>query len=298
MKTFLTALTLTIAAPVGGQPVDLTNVSGSTDPSTSVQKNWFERGEEGWYWYRDPPKEPEEPIDETDEIVESAPDPVPESLYPPLDREIDSLAELERVKKAVESAQARVVLQPTEAHVHQWLAVTHEMNERSALFADQLRRTVWATPQYDYSLVRPNNPSALGAWTAAYNDDRRKSLKEISRTYGLYFFVSGSCEYCHQFAPYLKRFSETYGFDVLAVSIDGGTVPEFSNAVYSPAFAERLSVRTTPAVFLANPRANDIRPVAYGMISLSELENRIYRLFRMEPGQVAFQLGAAQGAVP
>ena len=293
MKHLVVALTVAIAAPVGGQSLDSPSVGVSANPSASERKSWFERGGEGWYWYHDPPVE-----EESDELAESESDPVSESLYPPLDQEIDPLAELARIKQAVEIAQARVVLQPTEVHVRQWLAIMHQMNSRSALFADQLRRTVWTTPQYDYSLVRPDNPAALGAWTAAYNDDRRASLQEISRTYGLYFFVSGSCEYCHQFAPYLKRFAGTYGFDVLAVSLDGGTVPEFSHAVYSPAFAERLGVRTTPAVFLANPRANDVRPVAYGMISLSELEQRIYRLFRMRPGQVAFQLGTAQGTSP
>ncbi len=242
--------------------------------------------------------QPEHPAEEALTETEPPVSPSPDTLYPPLDQKIDPLAELERVKKAVETAQARVVLQPTEQHVRQWLAVMYEMNARSALFADQLRRTVWTNPAYDYSLVRPNNPAALGAWTAAYNDDRTEALQEISRTYGLYFFVAGSCEYCHQFAPYLKRFAQAYGFDVLAITLDGGAPAEFADATYSPAFAERLGVRTTPALFLANPRAGDVRPVAYGMISLSELEHRIYRLFRMETGQVAFRLDTARGDSP
>ena len=89
-------------------------------------------------------------------------------------------------------------------------------------------------------------------------------------------------------APYLKRFAENYGFTVITVSTDGGSVPEFPNALYSPEFAERLGVKITPAIILAKPSEGVIEPVSYGFISLKELETRIYRLFRMEPGEPVY----------
>jgi len=127
---------------------------------------------------------------------------------------------------------------------------------------DGLQRLVWRNPEFDYNQVRPNNPIALAAYSESYTADRRSALREIAQDYGLYFFVSGNCAYCHAMAPYLKRFAEAYGFVVIAVSVDGGSVDEFPNARYSPEFAEQLDVKQTPAIFLAKPNEHIVEPIA------------------------------------
>jgi conjugal transfer pilus assembly protein TraF len=249
---------------------------------------YIHRHAEGWFWRDVDPEETE-----AESLPREAPEvaaPTP-SLYPPMDTPLmDPLEALKALQKAVETAQARAVLQPTEANLMAWMTVQNELFRKNTLFADGLQRLVWKNPEFDYNQVRPNNPVALAAYSESYNTDRRDALREIARDYGLYFFVSGDCAYCHAMAPYLKRFAEAYGFVVIAVSVDGGTVDGFPNAKYSPEFAEELGVKQTPAIFLAKPNEHIVEPISYGYISIQELESRIYRLFRLEPGEPNYQV--------
>ena len=248
---------------------------------------WNNRHAEGWFWRDLDPEEQEPEILEEKTVKPSMVD--PNTLYPPMNDPLeDPLATLETLQKAVEASKARAVLQPTHENLMNWIQVQNELLRKNTLFADNWQRLVWRNPEYDYNQVRPSNPVALKAYSQSYKLDRREALREISKEYGLYFVIAESCPYCHEMAPYLKRFAENYGFTVITVSTDGGSVPEFPNALYSPEFAERLGVKITPAIILAKPSEGVIEPISYGFISLKELETRIYRLFRMEPGEPVY----------
>jgi conjugal transfer pilus assembly protein TraF len=160
------------------------------------------------------------------------------------------------------------------------------------------QRVVWSTPSLDQSLVRPHSPEGLKAWTAARTESRTTALRDIAQMYGLFFVFSSDCPYCIQIAPFLKRFARTYDFTLIPISIDGGTLPEFPDARYEPSIKARLGVDVTPAIFLVDPGAGHIQPIAYGVISLSELETRIVRLFKMTPGQMTYSVYDTGGRTP
>lgn len=253
---------------------------------------WIRRHAEGWFW-RDVDPEAIEPEEAEEEIKPAMID--PNRLYPSMTAPLlDPIATLKALQKEVETSQARAVLQPTSENVLHFIRVQDELLKKNTLFADNWQRQVWRNPEYDYNQVRPHNPVALAEYNKSSNDARRVAMREIANNYGLYFIIAESCPYCHAMAPYLKRFSETYGFKVITVSIDGGTVDEFPDVMYSPEFADRLGVKTTPAVILANPRENVIEPISYGFVGLSELEKRIYRLFRLPEGQMLYKLSAQE----
>ncbi len=256
--------------------------------SETANPQWIKRHAEGWFWRELPPEELE-PVEETDEAKSVLINPA--TLYPDMDSPMaDPLATLDAIQQAVETSKARAVLQPTPANIENWIRVQNELLRKSTLLADNWQRTVWRNPDLDYTQVRPANPVALKAYSQSYNTDRREALREIAKEFGLYFVVSSSCVYCHEMAPYLKRFADTYGFTVISVSTDGGSVTEFPSPIYSPEFAEKLGVQSTPAIILAKPSEGVIEPISYGFISLQELESRIYRIFKLEPGEPNYQV--------
>jgi len=259
---------------------------GTPDEAAKPRPEWNKRHAEGWFWRDLDPKV--EGIDESED-VKKAVLVNPDTLYPSMNSALtDPLATLETLQKAVKMSKARAVLQPTSDNLMNWIRVQNELLKKNTLFADNWQRLVWRNPEYDYNQVRPSNPVALKAYSQSYKTDRRDALREIAKEYGLYFIIAESCPYCHAMAPYLKRFAESYGFSVITVSVDGGSVPEYPDAMYSPEFAERLGVKSTPAIILAKPSEGVIEPISYGFISLKELETRIYRLFRLEPGQPTY----------
>ena len=96
----------------------------------------------------------------------------------------------------------------------------------------------------------------------------------LAQEYGLFFFFRKNCPYCHQFAPVVKRFSEKYGWSVLGISLDGGTLSEFPMAKQNNGIAERLQITHGPALIALHPKTGQLIPLAYGMISESEIEQR------------------------
>lgn len=251
--------------------------SSSTIQETDGTANsrWYRDQERGWFWYEEPPIE----VEEEDPLEASIPAP-PTS----------ALAELEALQQKIEETKAQAVLHPSEESLRAWLVLNQQVQNRAELFADTMQRVVWTTPSLDQSLVRPHSQEGLKAWTAARTEARSKALQEIAAEYGLFFVFESDCAYCRQLAPFLQRFARTYDFKVVPISLDGGTLPEFPDARYEPSMRQRLSVEVTPAVYLVNPDRGDVQPIAYGVVSLSELETRIMRLMRMEPGQMNFSV--------
>ncbi|MEX1265763.1 MAG: conjugal transfer protein TraF [Woeseia sp.] len=264
--------------------VDL-GVMRSTDQSTPHAANgrWFGDAERGWFWYEDPPATVEQPA----------------SVMPPVAAlPADPLAELEALQVAVERSKALAVLHPTEPNIRAWMELNAAVQRRATLFADVTQRVVWSTPSLDQSLVRPHSQEGLKAWTAAKVESTSAALREIAQTYGLFFVFSSDCPYCRQIAPFLQRFAQTYDFTLIPISLDGGTLAEFPEARYEPTVKARLGVEITPAIFLVDPTAGHVQPIAYGVISISELETRIMRLFKMTPGQMTYNVYDAGGAQP
>jgi conjugal transfer pilus assembly protein TraF len=239
--------------------------------------DYFERNAEGWFWYRDPPVESaEEEKSKTESDNEEKQTTRPAT---------DPLDQLEQIQETIARAEARAVLQPTAENITEYLRLNQWQLDQSSLFSDVWRRVVWQTPELDYSLRRPVTNLAVHAYQDQRNTDRTKAVTAVAATHGLFFFFKGSCPYCHAFGPVLKRFSETYGIEILPVSLDGGTLPEFPHPKTDTRVASELGVSTVPSLFLVDPRKRNVIPVGSGVMSADELANRIYLLTQTEPGK-------------
>jgi conjugal transfer pilus assembly protein TraF len=107
----------------------------------------------------------------------------------------------------------------------------------------------------------------------------KQTIENLSKEYGLFFFFSGDCEYCHQFAPIVKQFSEHYGWEVLAISLDGKKLEEFPNAQPDNGLFEQWQQgekgQVIPALYAVNPNTGHVIPIAFGMTSIDQMETRI-----------------------
>ena len=110
-----------------------------------------------------------------------------------------------------------------------------------------------------------------------------KTIKSLAATHGLIFVFRGDCPHCHRFAPILKRFEEEFGFTVLAISMDGRAIPEYPNARPDNGMAARLNATAVPALYLTAPATREIRPVGFGVMSMTDLVDRIAALAQDAP---------------
>jgi conjugal transfer pilus assembly protein TraF len=153
-----------------------------------------------------------------------------------------------------------------------------DMMDRSKLFSTSWIQNVFQHPELDHTLVSPVNQQGRHIQIDLEKEQRNQRIQELSQKYGLFFFFSSDCPYCHQFAPIVKRFAETYDWDVIAISIDGGSTPEFPQAEPDNGLAQTWNIRTLPSLYAVNPQTQEAIPIAHGLTSMDEMENRIMML--------------------
>ncbi|MBL8235668.1 MAG: conjugal transfer protein TraF, partial [Bryobacterales bacterium] len=165
---------------------------------------------------------------------------------------------------------------PSEANVRRYMELEAMVVNQASLFADVARRVAWSTPELDPTLQgRPVNAKALEVFDQAELVDRSHTIADLGKDHVLFFFYRSDCPYCHAFAPTLAAFQARHGIKVEAVSVDGGPMPGFEGARRDNGIATTLRVTQVPAVYLAQPFTGRITPIGFGVLSESQLLERI-----------------------
>lgn len=232
----------------------------------ATQKYWGDR-ERGWFWYQLPPEQRKKPQP-----------PLPAAAVPPAESaRPGELAEFDALQKRVEELRNIAIIRPTERNIRNYLAVQAEVIDKASLFADVAQRVIWANPEFDYTVTgRPVNAKALEVYDRAAIGAREGTAIALAKDHALFFFFRSDCPYCHQFGPYLREFEAKFGLSVVPISVDGGPLlPAFPNPRIDNGIARTLDVREVPALFLVEPASGRIVPIGYGVLSESELLERL-----------------------
>lgn len=197
-----------------------------------------------------------------------------------------ALEEIEKLRKELEAKRALAIMQPTQENIKAYIAAQEAMMSRASVFSDVWRRVVWQNPELNYELKRPVNNAAIATYTNIRKATEKRTLDEINKEWGLFFFFRSDCPYCHRMAPTLKFLSDTYGITVLPVSVDGGGLPEYPNPQRDNGMAAKLGIRQVPMLFLGNIKDRRLIPLGSGVISAQDVIERIYILTSTRPGEL------------
>ena len=235
----------------------------------------------GWHFY----------CDREEERREAEPPPIqpdPHSSEP-------TTSATERVlelRRALEEARAEAILVPTPEKVATYLELQRAVLQRAAVFSDAFRRTVWATPELDYTLKRPVGALAKRVWSDERRQARDAALARLGDRYGLIYIGHAGCGGCRVFGPLLRAFAMRHGLDVLAVSLTGEALEGWPEAVADNGRAARLglgggpgrSPAPVPALVLFDTATKRVLPVGFGVMAEDEMAERIFALTALEPG--------------
>ncbi|CUB08109.1 conjugal transfer protein TraF [Tepidiphilus thermophilus] len=197
-----------------------------------------------------------------------------------------ALEEIEKLRKELEAKRALAILQPTQENVKAYIAAQESLMQRASVFSDVWRRVIWQNPEMNYELKRPANNAAIATYTNLRKAEEKRTLDEINKEWGLFFFFRSDCPYCHRMAPTLKFLSEAYGITVLPVSLDGGGLSEYPNPLRDNGMAARLGIQQVPTLVLGNIRDKRLIPLGSGVISAQDVIERIYILTSTRPGEL------------
>ncbi len=214
----------------------------------------------GWHWYDDPvpvlPKKDEKlPKKQKDanEIISDA---------------------QEKIKTALNNA----IVNPSVENVRNYISLQNEMGDRAQKFSSAWRETLLQYPELDYSIDHPTSSVGIQTYNAQESNAKDAAIQQFAKQTGLFFFYKSTCPYCHRFAPILKSFAERNGVTVIAITMDGVSIPEFPDSKIDNGQAAQFHVTVTPSLFAVNPYTKKAYPVAYGLVSETDIRDAIYRI--------------------
>ena len=228
----------------------------------------------GWHFYCDRDGETAD-----EETVNAAP-----AISPSTE---SATSRIQKMRTRLNEARAAAVLDPSREKVTAYLRLQQETLQRAAAFSDAFRRAVWATPDLDYTLRRPVGALAKQLWSDERRASRDAALRALNERYGLIYMGHADCAGCKVFGPLLRAFALRHGLDVLAVSMTGGPLEGWPEAVPDNGRAAVLGIQGVPlpAVVLFDTGTKKVLPVAFGVIAEDQLAERIFVLTALETGR-------------
>lgn len=243
-----------------------------TVAASARSPSYWSDSQRGWHFYEEPESEPEQqPMPKAQ--------PRKAGLHKP-----PEIAAFERLQKTLEETRNIAIINPTEANVRRYMELEARIVNQASRFADVAQRVAWATPALDPTLHgRPVNAKALQVFEQTQLESRSHTVAELAKDHVLFFFFRSDCPYCHAFAPTMAAFEARHGITIVPISVDGGGIPGFATPRRDNGIARTLNVTQVPAVFLAQPFTGKIAPIGFGVLSESQLLERITTVSAQQP---------------
>ncbi len=236
----------------------------------STQAGFFDQHAEGWHWYS------QEPGPRIQEPGEEQP-----LLNSQQQRKQKTSTELvKEYRQELERRLHQAWIHPTPHNLKTYQDMQKDMMSRSQRFSNTWMQVVYENPSLDHTLIAPVNQKARHVYLDEEKKHTLRTIKALSQSYGLFFFFSGDCPYCHQFATIVKKFSETYGWEVMPISQDGKPLEDFPDVQPDNGLFAAWQVEVLPSLYAVNPNTGHVLPIAFGLTSLDQMEERIMTLVK------------------
>jgi len=249
--------------------ITLARTAGLPDPEDTGNR-FYQDTRQGWFWYEDPPLEPEGQKGTPEQ-------PEPTRSIPTLDNySIDELWNMhpDDFQGLLNGLQKRAVQYPTEKNILQYLVIQDVARRKALAYT---HASMYVTQKYsDLFSVNQVYPTAEPGITARVSMQQNEIEQTISRAgadHALLFFTSPGCGFCEKQVQILAYFLGKYGWQIKTVDIR-----QNSNA------AARFNITTTPTLLLIEKGREEYMTVATGVIAMTELERKLYRAIRYLKG--------------
>lgn len=231
-----------------------------------------------FHWYCDQ-QESRPPNKHRPEPEVGSPNPVPQRV------ELKDIKTAEQMRVELKRREDLAIMDPSSEKLKDYLQLWQVVQDKGSTFADSWRRVVWQNPELDYALRRPSNNLAIRAYNANADAVQEAQLRALAKDHGLIFFFKSDCPYCHTMAPAVRMMAERFGIDVLAVSIDGGGLPDFPRPQDGRTKAAQWGIERVPALFMGSKSTGDRVALGFGVMALSEIMDRMFVLTGTQPGE-------------
>jgi conjugal transfer pilus assembly protein TraF len=236
------------------------------DHNVSGGHGWLDNSAEGFFWHKEPP----------------APEPTP--VVTPVPTTADSAAKpaepaplsAEWFAKNLDHYRDAAVDDPTPEKVVAYLTLQRIMMDKASAFTDATQAAVAMNPFLDANNERALGDAPADAANEVAGAARSRVLTKLSGMSGILFFFNSRCGLCEQEANILDELKAEYGFNVLAVSLDGKAIVGGAQRsfVADQGQAAKLGVTALPSIYLLRPPDLSL-PIAQNVMTVDDTADRI-----------------------
>ena len=274
--TVTTATTATTAtAPSDARDASSGAIQSNKQTTNGLAPFWDD-WRRGWHFYEDPEPLPLEPM-----VKAPAKPPAGTATGQELapGTRVHELIEFDRLQKDLTDSRQIAVMRPSLANVRRYMELEAQLMQRASTFSEATQRLAWASPELDFAAQgRPVNARALEVFEQSQAEQRHRAVEALGQSHVLMLFYRSDCPYCHAFAPLLAGFEQRHGLQVLGISLDGGALPGLSNTRRDNGISRTLNITQVPALFLAEPQTGKLQPLGIGVLSETQLLERLSAL--------------------
>jgi conjugal transfer pilus assembly protein TraF len=250
--------------------------SAMASTAGAQSRDYYDRGDEGWFWYNEErvaePEEPEEPEEMPVPVTRAEP-PEPEPAEEPQGPEPLSTAWFEA---NLDNYLQQAIDEPTPQNVELYYRLQKIGLEKAQNFSEVAQQVVAQNPELDNMQARPSARNATLALERRAADNTRSVSAKVWESAGLAFFYKADCTTCMQQAVVLNNLRQRNDVDILAISLDGsappGPIADVEMRV-DQGQAEMLDIESAPVLYLLRP-PDEWVPIAGGMLSVEQVYER------------------------
>lgn len=232
----------------------ITLLGSSSDANAS---EFFDDRERGWYWF--------------EQYLEKENNKEDEGLL--IKSPLNPEEHIAKFRAKMDRLKAKAIIEPSIENVASYIKIQKKALDMASKFGRSWKLALLEYPE----LTDLSNPVNNEAINIAYKDKKKidsEKIKLFAEEFGLIFFFSPDCSYCHAFVPVLKKFQEMYDFSVMAVTQSDGVIEGFAVQKNEP-LVKQFNITHYPSIFAYSPKRNLAMPIGYGYLSIDELERNI-----------------------
>ncbi len=175
----------------------------------------------------------------------------------------------------LQEIQKKAVMTLKEEDVVEYQTMIYIANQKASAFAAVSGMVAQKNPGLTVESDVPVTAPGRKAKVRQQNIALQTKIAMSQDNFALIYFYRVSCPYCAAQEKILDMFTEKYGWKVKGVDIEE-----------NPGLANQFNVEIVPFILLIQKGNEDSIPISSGVISLNDIEHRIYRGIRLLSGEV------------
>lgn len=224
-----------------------------------ASSRFLNQHEYGWYWHNEPI------VTDKKEVKQKA------ALTPPNPEKTWKM-----IGQMVEQSRARAILNPTFKNITEARRMQRAVVGQANLFSERWMLDLLLHPELDENIVNPNTSAGRTLYHEQNSMLKEKLIAKVSQASGLFYFYQGGESYSERMAEVVRDFAQSYHMRLIPVAMNAQFSPLFPKSQVDSGLANQMKVKHIPAVFAMNPYSKTMMPIAYGLVSQSELKENLF----------------------